>query len=194
LGEIHGKRVVIMDIIRPGEYDIPAEESAAFTGHRPDKLPWGLDEGHYLCREFKQKLERAIVSAYEGGIRYFLSGMAYGVDLYAAEAVLRLSEQYPDMKLVAVYPFAEKNMLKLGIAERAYRVVCVCDEYSSSCYSMRNSFLVEHSALLICGFSGDMRSGTASTMRRARRENKRIIVISTGTARGEEDASPNNNK
>ena len=90
-------------------------------------------------------------------------GMKHAVGRKAFEAAFSAVYKY-------VNKDREKNMLKLGIAERAYRVVCVCDEYSSSCYSMRNSFLVEHSVLLICGFSGDMRSGTASTMRRARRE------------------------
>lgn len=166
----------------PGDYDLPAEQSAAFTGHRPDKLPWGSFEGDPRCVLFRERLEREILRAYERGARYFLCGMAEGFDLYAASAVLKLSKSIPDMRLVAVFPFGTGSTPeKRRLARGAYRVVSMHESYVSSCYNERNRFLVEHSFMLICGFSGDMKSGTGSTIRMAMKEGREVVIIPTGS-------------
>lgn len=71
-----------------------------FTGHRPQKL----------CRsesEIKSELEIAIVDAIARGYRTFITGMAYGVDIWAGEIVIRLREHNPDLHLIAAIPFAD---------------------------------------------------------------------------------------
>lgn len=52
-----------------------------FTGHRPEKL--GIPE-----KQVKEKLRKAIRQAIEDGFTTFISGMARGVDMWAAEIVL----------------------------------------------------------------------------------------------------------
>ena len=168
-------------MIEPGGegYDIPRELSVSFTGHRPDKLPWGYNEEDPRCLDFKRRLEREIIKAYEKGARFYLSGMADGVDIYAAEAVIRLSFRYPEMKLVAVFPFGRGDTTrKRRCARHAFKVVSLNERYCTGCFMQRNRFLVQNSVRLICGFSGDASSGTGATMRMAEREGAGLTIIS----------------
>ena len=71
--------------------------TCCFTGHRPERLPWGRREGDPRCAALKRKLYAAVNAAYESGMRYFICGMARGSDFYFAEAVLALREKYPDV-------------------------------------------------------------------------------------------------
>ena len=69
------------------------EKTCCFTGHRPDKLPWGEEESDPRCLRLKEAVARAVEDAYVSGVRRFITGMARGVDLYCAETVLELREK-----------------------------------------------------------------------------------------------------
>lgn len=69
--------------------------SVAFTGHRPQKLPFGFDETDPRCVDFKRRLCNSIEMMILEGYTHFISGGALGMDMYAAEAVLTLREQVP---------------------------------------------------------------------------------------------------
>lgn len=56
-----------------------------FTGHRPEKL--GVTE-----EKIKMLLSSAVDDAIERGISTFITGMARGFDLWAAEVVLQKKE------------------------------------------------------------------------------------------------------
>lgn len=169
-----------MHRVGKSEYDCDKQLSVCFTGHRPDKLPWGWDEKDDRCAAFKKRLEGEIKKAYSQGARFFLSGMADGVDLYAAEAVLKLSFLCPGMKLVAVFPYGEgESARKKRIARRAFRVVSIRGEYTRTCFYERNLFLVKNAARVIAGFNGDTASGTASTLKMARQEGIDIVILNT---------------
>ena len=62
----------------------------AFTGHRPERLPWGTDEGDLRCAALKTVLRQQLRALAARGCTTFLCGMARGCDLYFAEAVLAL--------------------------------------------------------------------------------------------------------
>ena len=69
--------------------------TCAFTGHRPQNLPFRFNENDDRCIALKQKLRDCIVQLIEQeGVRHFISGMAIGVDMYAAEIVLELKAEY----------------------------------------------------------------------------------------------------
>lgn len=53
--------------------------TCSFTGHRPEKLPWGEDESDIRCAELKERLFDAVLAAYDQGYRHFLCGMAVEV-------------------------------------------------------------------------------------------------------------------
>ena len=55
--------------------------TCCFTGHRPERLPWGRREGDPRCAALKRKLYAAVNAAYESGMRYFICGMARGSDV-----------------------------------------------------------------------------------------------------------------
>ena len=56
----------------------------AFTGHRPNKLPWRYDETASGCIALRSVLAEQIGLLAEAGVTQFLSGMAEGVDTWAA--------------------------------------------------------------------------------------------------------------
>ena len=68
------------------------ERTCCFTGHRPDKLPWGEREEDPRCLRLKERLVQAVEDAYISGCRHFICGMARGCDLYFAETVLALRD------------------------------------------------------------------------------------------------------
>ena len=65
-------------------------KTCAFTGNRPQKLPWGEDESDYRCIAVKNRIREEIRGAIERGYDTFISGMALGGDTYFAEEVLAL--------------------------------------------------------------------------------------------------------
>ena len=66
-------------------------KTCAFTGHRPQNLPFGFNEEDEHCISLKKVLREQIINLIENkGVTHFISGMAIGVDMYAAEIVLGL--------------------------------------------------------------------------------------------------------
>lgn len=78
--------------------------ACAFTGHRPHKLPWRGDEAAPAYVALKEVLTAQIDALVRNGYTEFLSGMAEGTDIWAAQAVLTLREKYPAMKLHCILP------------------------------------------------------------------------------------------
>ena len=80
----------------------------AFTGYRPQKMPFGFNESDPRCIDFKRRVKETIQALYDMGYRHFISGGALGMDMFAAEAVLELRAQRPDMSLEMVSPFDDQ--------------------------------------------------------------------------------------
>lgn len=67
----------------------------AFTGHRPQNLPFRFNETDERCLRLKAELRKLIVQMIEQkNVTHFISGMALGIDTYAAEIVLDLKSQF----------------------------------------------------------------------------------------------------
>ena len=67
----------------------------AFTGHRPQNLPFRFDETDERCLRLKVELRKLIVQMIEQkNVTHFISGMALGIDTYAAEMVLDLKSYF----------------------------------------------------------------------------------------------------
>lgn len=69
-----------------------------FTGHRLEKLR--LHE-----KSLEKLLEDKIKWVIDNSCTTFITGMAKGVDLIAAEIVLRLREQDPRLRLISALPY-----------------------------------------------------------------------------------------
>lgn len=80
------------------------KKRVCFTGHRPKKIITPENT-------IKDKLKEEIIKAIKEGYCVFISGMARGVDLWAAEIVLQLCSNGYAIKLICALPYEgfEKN-------------------------------------------------------------------------------------
>ena len=133
------------------------KQVACFTGHRPKGLPWGYDENRPVCLHFKARLTETLRAVVSQGVDTFLTGMAEGFDMMAAEAVLQLKKEFPQVKLVAVLPCRGQDAKwSLMQRQRYKRILSACNEvitlspvYTPTCMNDRNRYLVEHADLCI---------------------------------------------
>lgn len=136
--------------------------SVAFSGHRT------------YCGDAAEALRRTVGELYARGFRTFLSGMAVGFDLAAAEAVLELRERASGVRLVAAVPFrGQESRFSPADRERFRRVLAAADSvemlapaYHRGCYAVRNDFLVDNARVLVAWYDGSP-GGTRYTVRRA---------------------------
>ena len=158
--------------------------TCCFTGHRPEKLPWGSDETDPRCTALKQKMQDAVEAAYDEGMRHFICGMARGCDLYFAEAVLSLREARGDVSLEAAVPCpSQANSWPRADQVRRRRILAACDletlvqeQYTKGCMLRRNRYMVDHSALLIAVYDG-VSGGTRHTLEYAMRQKVPFLDI-----------------
>lgn len=158
----------------------------AFTGYRPHKLPFGDDESHPDCERLKQRLFCETLRLTWEGVCTFISGMARGVDMWAAEIVLQLRETLPsrEIQLWAAIPYdrqangwsLEEHARYRGILERVDRVEFISHNYFNGCLQMRNRWMIDQSTHLIAVYDGQP-GGTKSTLDYARRKGLEITII-----------------
>ena len=159
--------------------------TCCFTGHRPEKLPWGDDEADPRCRALKRKLADAVEAAYEEGMRHFICGMARGCDLFFAEAVLALRERRGDVTLEAAVPHcAQAASWPPEDRLRRQRILAVCDletliqeRYSPGCMLRRNRYMVDRSVRLIAVYNGVPKGGTFQTLQYAMKKGLSIHIL-----------------
>lgn len=156
----------------------------AFTGHRPQRFPWGDNEEDPRCAALKALLRVKIREAVAMGCRTFLCGMALGGDTYFAEAVLLERESSPKLRLEAVLPCPEqaRRWSKLD-RDRHARLLAACDQvtvleeaYSQGCMLRRNRAMVDRADVLISVYDGGG-GGTGSTVDYARRRGLTLLPV-----------------
>jgi uncharacterized phage-like protein YoqJ len=145
-----------------------------FTGHR-----------YYIATpDDRLHLDEALETAFADGYRVFISGMAEGFDMAAAEAVLRLRNRHPEVALVAAVPFprqaakyrADNKIRYEELLAAADRVEVLSERYSHGCYYRRDDWMTEHSSRLVCWYDGS-KGGTQYTVKSALRGGLEIINI-----------------
>jgi uncharacterized phage-like protein YoqJ len=160
----------------------------AFTGHRPQHLPFGTNEADPRCAALKKCLRAQIEKLIEMGVTHFISGMAIGVDMYAAEIVLDLKATYPDITLECAFP-CETQAVKWPepLRERYYNIAAECDKetmlqthYTADCMLKRNQYMVEQADIILAVWDGRP-SGTGMTVRYARERHKPVWIINPKT-------------
>jgi len=164
---------------------ITREQTCAFTGHRPDKFPFGYDFNHPLCIEIRDRLRTAIEYEIKNGIKHFISGMAMGVDLWAAEEVLKLKQEYPHITLEAAIPCPAQSRKWPKKFQKIYsEILNLCDKktiistvYTPWVMQARNRYMVDKSSVLIAVYNGTS-GGTQNTLLYAMSQNLRIVELS----------------
>ncbi len=136
--------------IHYSEYVGDVCRTACFTGHRPQNMPFNIDDPVCYGYLFDNIYEQ-VYNAYQMGFRIFMTGMAYGIDLIAGEAVLKLKETYPRASLVCAIPHIPdfKNATYKKLLEGASQIVYFFDKHTQGEYHLRNRFMVDESSLLI---------------------------------------------
>ena len=148
-----------------------------FTGHRPEKL-------FLIDSEIIKELEKEICRAVADGFTTFISGMARGVDIWAAEIVLRLRKKNKQIHLICASPYegfetrwsADWQKRYRKIMKKADYVKFVSPNYSLSCFQIRNEYMVNHSNRVTAVYNGEA-GGTRNTLNYAKKKGIEIIVI-----------------
>lgn len=150
------------------------KHTCTFTGHRPERLE--LPE-----EQVREWLEGQIKRAADEGYTDFITGMQRGVDLWAAEAVLKLDRQ---IRLIAAcaYRGMEENW-DLDWQERYYHVLThsylvyyISDIPGREAFFARNQWMVDRASRLIAVYTGAP-SGTKKTIEYARKKKLDIVLI-----------------
>ena len=160
-------------------------KTCCFTGHRPSKLPWGLNEKDPGCAALKKRIARELDELYDRGCRHFITGMARGADLYFAEAVLELKKKRPDVTLEAAIPCAThsdawhlaERMSYADILDSCDMETLIQREYTRDCMLRRNRYMVERAGFLLAVYNGEGRGGTRYTLNCAREQGLEVVVI-----------------
>ena len=150
------------------------------TGHRPHKLG-GYNDTTNRSQQIKLILRKAFL---QGKPSCVVSGMALGVDQWAAEVALDLG-----IKVLALIPCKGQDckwptssqkqyaelMDKITAAGGSIEYVSQ-DTYSPSCMHERNKRIVKYSTSILAVWDGTW-GGTGSCVRLAKQAGKSIIVI-----------------
>lgn len=151
--------------------------ACCFTGHRdipPEILP-----------ALAAKLEVLVLELIADGIRYFYAGGALGFDTLAAETVLRLRDQFPQIRLILALPCHEQTRgwsaasveRYESILRRANEVIYTSEHYTRGCMQRRNRFMVDYSAVCVA-YCTRATGGSAYTLQYARNAGRRILLLS----------------
>lgn len=148
------------------------EQTCCVTGHRDipfEKIPYVQDQ-----------LRQELVQAIQHGYTHFISGFASGVDLIFAGIVAGLKRECP-ITLEAAIPYPGR----MKSPDRTFQCLLKeCDivkvhteQYSKSCYMVRNRYMVDRSTLVIAVHDGRKSGGTAATMRYALQMKRNVKEI-----------------
>ena len=160
-------------------------KSCAFTGHRPHKLPWKYDETDSRCIMLKKILDHQIEILVNEGVTSFFSGMAEGVDQWAASSVLAQRVKNPTLSLHCILPWKGQEEKWSQAARKHYQeilrqadtVTYMAQEFQKDCLLNRNHCLVDLTAILLAVYKGECRVGTEATIRYAKSVGREIIII-----------------
>lgn len=155
----------------------------SFTGHRPEKLPF-FGEEDPMCLELKERLAGIVRKLIEDGADEFYSGMALGVDMWAAEIVLELKNDYPNIRLTAVVPcpeqadrWSEEHRERYrSILGRCDKIITTSPSYTKGCMMKRNRALVDLCDILVAVFDGS-KGGTMQTVNYAKSKKRKIKML-----------------
>lgn len=156
----------------------------SFTGHRPDKLPYfGEDDPAFL--NMRSRLAEAIDCLIRDGADEFYTGMARGVDMWAAELVLEQKERNPAIRLIAVKPCPNQCKGWTNSEKQRYdEILAQCDKvmtispaYDEKCMHKRDRALVDLCDVLVAVYSGSVRGGTAYTVSYANQKARKLVIV-----------------
>lgn len=147
-----------------------------FAGHRPEKL-----KSDALA--VRGWMNDQIYDALAAGYRTFITGMAMGVDLWAADQILTKRKLYENVHLIAVAPWPgfsarwsdEWKALYNKVWEQADHRVMLSDHYYAEVFRDRNQWMINHSNMMIVWHNG-MTGGTADMITYAKEKGLAVVL------------------
>ena len=130
-------------------------KSCAFTGHRPQNLPFGFREDDERCTTLKKILKEQIVSL-------ITDESAIPCETQAAKWNAAMRERY------------------YGIAAQCDKETLLQTHYTPDCMDKRNRYMVDHADYIIAVWDGKP-SGTGKTVMYAQSKGKVIIKVNPAT-------------
>lgn len=141
----------------------PKDKAVAFTTtYRAETILRDIEDKN-LRNVIYTELYRIISELYKQGYTYYYSGMAEGIDMLAANAVLDLKEEHPDICFVAVVPFQWQQERYSTTGRNDYKTICseadevvrLAEEIAENdFYARRNDYLLENCSAMVCYHDG----------------------------------------
>lgn len=162
------------------------ENTACFSGHRPQRLSWGFNESDARCAALIEKIKNRISQAADCGYTHFLCGGAIGVDILCGESVLDFKKLREDVTLEIVVPCAGQDRSWPYAARERYANLLECadsvrvlkESYTQMCMMERNRHMISRSGLLIAVFDGVYSGGTWQTIKLAMQDKIEMELLS----------------
>lgn len=155
---------------------ITRETTCCFTGHR-DIPP---DRSFDMILRLEEEMGRLVGL----GVNHFISGGAWGFDLFAASEVLEWKRKGHPLWLTFALPCKnhdyywteDQKEMFYQEADLADQIVYVSKQYSPDCMKKRNFYMVDQSAYCLCALLRS-KSGTGQTVRYAREQGIQIVSL-----------------
>ena len=156
--------------------EIDIKHTCSFTGHRPERL--ALPEKQVI-----NWLEDNIRKAINDGYTDFISGMQRGVDIWAAEIVLKLKAEGMPVRLICASAWNgmqdrwDRDWINRynAIIAASDKVVYVSNHPGRAAFFARNNWMVDHSSRLIGVYTGGG-GGTLETINYAKKKKLEVFL------------------
>ena len=162
----------------------------AFTGHRPESLPFGENENDPRCIRLREMLLTEITDRVKAGYDTFYTGCARGMDIvFGTQVLLVKKTACPHIRLIGVVPHeGQANHWTetwrdryFDLLEQADDVVTLSARYFDGCYHARNRYMVDAADALLAVCRKGTSGGTQYTVKYAWQKNREIVVIGPDT-------------
>ena len=141
--------------------------------------------GRTAAEELGKHLTEVLENAVKAGYVHFISGLALGIDMIAADIVLSLKKKHKNVTLTGAVPCPGQEEPWRDVDQKRYRdlikkcdqVVICSDSYKGSeTMHIRNHFMVDNSAVVVAIWNGKP-SGTGSTVKYAKEHGCKVKII-----------------
>ncbi|RFZ77479.1 DUF1273 family protein [Lacrimispora amygdalina] len=166
--------------------------SCAVTGHKPTRFKFKYKENTSGCKRLKKRLHDQFVLLYEKGVRQFYVGGALGVDMWAAEILLRLKEQpgFKEVNLNVILPcdghdayWDERSKARMQFIRDHARVIVISHIHNAESYLRCNRYMIEQADYLVAVYDNErnIQTGTMQMVKYAERKRLHTVFIHPDT-------------
>ncbi len=157
---------------------IEKAKACCFTGHR------------IIAKQFREnlpyQLKNQICHLIKAGVTDFITGGALGFDTIAAQTILSMRQDFPQIRLILALPCKDQDKHWKEPNRQQYQNICnsadeiyyISEKYSPTCMMKRNRFMVDHSSHCVF-YLTNQRSGTYNTVAYAMEQDLELYNILT---------------